>query len=351
MTRDRRRPAGDQPRAGAGIRRTVGLLAALTAALALSGCFNGGDELIVYSGRSQDLVEPLLNRFATDTGIPIAVRYGDSTDLALQIAEEGDRSPADVFLSQSPGTVGFLAEAGLLARLPAEILDRVDERYRNAEGRWVGVTARQRVLVYNEDLVDPADIPPSVLDLTDPRYRGQVAVAPSNASFQDFVTAMRQQIGDERALEWLRGMAANDAPVYANNNAIVEAVGRGEVPMGLVNHYYNERFRAEDPSLPSRNHVFPDGDIGSLVIESSASVIAGTDRPEDAQAFVRYLLSEDAQRYFAEETLEYPLAAGVEPAADLPPLASLDGADVDVDALGGGFARTRELLEQSGLDG
>jgi iron(III) transport system substrate-binding protein len=331
------------------------LALAVAAALALSGCGNafgsGRDALTIYSGRSQTLVGPLLERFNAETGIAIDVRYGDSVELALQIAEEGERSPADVFFSQSPGTVGFLAAKDLLAPLPPDVVAAVDERYRNAEGRWVGVTARQRVLVYNADLVDAAELPDSVFDLTAPAYRGKVAVAPSNASFQDFVTAMRRAVGDDKTRDWLNGMAANDAPVYVNNNAIVEAVGRGEVPFGLVNHYYNEQFLAEDPSLPSRNHVFPDGDIGALVIESSVSILETTDHRDDAERFVAYLLSEPAQRYFAEETFEYPLVDGVEPPADLPPLAELDAPDVDVDALGGGFAETRQLITDSGLEG
>ena len=332
------------------MRSAAALLLALLLATTACGV-GGGDELTIYSGRSRDLVEPLLNQFAEDTGIAIAVKYGDSTDLALLLAEEGDRSPADVFFSQSPGTVGFLAERDLLAPLPDDLVAAVPARYRSAGGHWVGVTARQRVLVYDSGAVDEADLPGSILELTDPAYRGRVAVAPSNASFQDFVTAMRQRLGDERTLKWLEGMAANDAPVYANNNAIVEAVGRGEVPMGLVNHYYNERFLAEDPSLPSRNHHFEPGDLGNLVIESSASVLAANDRGSDAERFVAYLLGEDAQAYFASETFEYPLAEGVSAAPSLVPLDQLEPPEVDVDALGASFDGTQELIDRSGIAG
>ena len=333
------------------MRRRVALLALMVLVVATTGCGVGGNsnELTIYSGRSRDLVEPLLNQFAEDTGISIAVKYGDSVELALLLSEEGDRSPADVFFSQSPGTVGFLGEQDLLAELPADTLNKVPEAHRSGSGTWVGVTARQRVLVYNQDEVPAADLPGSVLELTDPAYKGRVAVAPSNASFQDFVTAMRQSAGDDAAAEWLEGMAANDAPVYANNNAIVEAVGRGEVPMGLVNHYYNERFLAEDPSLPSRNHRFADGDLGSLVIESSVSVLASSTKQDDAHSFIDYLLSDSAQRYFAEETFEYPLVEGVEHAGEMPPLSQLAPPDVDVDALAGGFAGTQELIDRSGI--
>ncbi len=334
------------------------LLAALVMALALPACrgaevlgFSARDELIVYSGRGQNLIGPLLEDFAEQTGISIAVKYGDSAELALLVAEEGDRTPADVFLSQSPGATGFLAGEGRLAKLDREVLDKVDPRFRNEAGRWVGLSGRQRVLVYNTELVEPDELPSSVFELTGEEYAGRVALAPPNGSFQDFVTAMRQLEGDQKTREWLTAMAENGAPTYANNNAIVEAVSRGEVPMGLVNHYYNYRFLEEDPDLPTRNHLFPRDDVGALLIPSTASIIAGTDKPEEANRLIEFLLSEDAQQFYSGETFEYPLAAGVEPSADLPPLETLKTPTYDFDRLGGGLEKTVELIRSSGLEG
>jgi iron(III) transport system substrate-binding protein len=327
------------------------LLLALLAVLA-AGC--GGDDreaLTVYSGRTENLVGPILEQFSDETGIAIDVRYGDSVDLALLLAEEGDRTPADVFLSQSPGTVGFLAQEDRLAAIPASVLELVPERFRSTTGRWVGVTARQRVLVYNEDAVDEAELPQSVFDLTGPAFRGRVGVAPENASFQDFVSAMRQLVGDDRTREWLGAIAANEPHVYANNNAIVEAVGRGEIDMGLVNHYYNYRFLEEDPGLPSRNYQFPGDDPGALLLESTATVLAGTDEPDEARRFLEFLLSPEAQRYFADETFEYPLVTGVAPAADLPPLDTLETPSVDIEELGAELRGTAEMIAESGLQG
>lgn len=325
-------------------------LLALGLAATLPACTSDSERLTIYSGRSEDIIEPLLVEFAEETGIDIDVRYGDSADLALLINEEGDQSPADVFLSQSPGAVGFLDQQGALAPLDESVLDLVDAENRASDGNWVGISGRVRVLVYNTDDVDPADLPDSVLDLTDPAFEGDVAVAPSNASFQDFVTAMRSELGDDVAEEWLTGMADNDAPVYANNTAIVEAVGRGEVPMGLVNHYYNVRAKEEDPSVPSENYTFPDGDIGSLLIVTAASVLETSDLPDEAAQLVEFLLSEDSQEFYSEETFEYPLAAGVEPADSLAPLDTLSVDTIDFDELGGGLERTRELIEDSGLE-
>ena len=313
-----------------------------------TACSGGREALTVYSGRDEALVGPLLKKFAEDTDISVDIRYGDSTDLALLIAEEGESSPADVFFSQSPGAVEYLGGEGLLAEVDSQALDLVDEAYRSADGDWIGISGRQRVLVYNSDEVSPDELPDSVLDLTGSEYEGRVGIAPTNASFQDFVTAMRQQIGDEEALAWLTAMSDNGSPTFPDNNSIVDAVARGELPFGLVNHYYNYRYLAEDDGAPSRNHVFPGGDIGALLIESSATVLSSSDKQEEAQRFIAFLLSEESQRYFAEETFEYPLIDGVEPAADLPPLDSLELPDVDIQDLGG-LERTVELIEESGL--
>ena len=306
--------------------------------------------ITVYSGRAEDLIGPLVERFEAATGIAVEVRYGSSADLALLIETEGDASPADVFISQSPGAMGYLATQGRLQVLPASVLDAVAERFRAGDGTWVGLSGRQRVLVYNPDLTDEADLPESVLDLTGPEYEGRVGVAPANSSFQDFITEMRFRSGDEATLAWLEGMAANGAPNYAKNSAIVDAVLRGEVDMGLVNHYYLLRFLAEDPQAPGVNHYFDPDDIGALIIVTAGAVLDTAEQPGAAQEFLEFMLSREAQEFYASETREYPLAAGVQPPAELQPLAAGDATDtIDFDKLGGGLSRTQELIRQSGI--
>lgn len=331
---------------------------AVVLTMALAACGSPGDAttqdgdgeaLTIYSGRGEDLVAPLFEQFTADTGIAVEVKYADSAELALLISEEGERSPADLFFAQSPGSVGFLAEQGALTPLADDVTGLVDEQYRAQDGTWVGITARQRVLVYNADEVDEADLPSSVKDLTDPQYSGQVGVAPENGSFQDFVTAFRALEGDDAARAWLEGMAANDAPNYPKNSAIVEAVGRGEITMGLVNHYYNAQALAEDPSLPSRNYVFPGGDLGALLLLTTVSTLASTDQPEQAQSFIQYLLSEKGQQYFVGQEFEYPLTAGVEPPEGLPALDSLQFPEYDFDDYGRGLQETVDMIADSGI--
>jgi iron(III) transport system substrate-binding protein len=324
----------------------VGLAGALLAA-----CSSGddGDRLTVYSGRSQELVGPVFERFTQQTGIELDVRYGDSADLALLIATEGAKSPADVFFSQSPGAIGYLANAGLLQTLPDGVLDRVEPQYRGPDGSWVGVTGRARVLVYNSERPSATDLPDSVFDLTGPAYKGRVGLAPTNGSFQDFVTFLRAGIGDDATADWLNAMAANGARAYANNLAVIEAVGRGEVDFGLANHYYKVKIKAENPNSPTENHFFPDGDLGSLVLATGFGVLRSSGQADAARRLAEFLLSDAEQAAFAEETKEYPLVAGVAGPKGQPPIEEIPAPDADFTSLGAELRRTKELIGASGL--
>ena len=298
----------------------------------------------LYSGRSEDLISPLIADFEAATGIEVEVRYGDNAELALLIETEGDRSPADVFLASSPGAVGFLAERDLLQPLSSELLAKGPS---GASGLWVAVSGRQRVLVYNSEQIDGSSLPDSIFDLTEPEFLGRVAVAPTNGSFQDFVTLMRLEIGDDATLEWLTALADADAPTRPKNSAIVQSVARGEVEMGLVNHYYNLRLLAEDPSAVSRNHVFVEGDPGAVTIVTAASALAGGDL-DAAELLIDFLLSEEAQRFYAEETLEYQLATSVADDPDLQPPGPIDTGAFD--ALGSALERTLDLIREAGFE-
>ncbi len=305
----------------------------------------------VYSGRNEDLMAAVLEDFTAETGIEVDVRYDESDTLAALIAEEGDASPADIFLSQSPGAVGFLDQAGLLADLPDEVLDLVPSTVRDDDGRWVGISGRQRVLVYHPDRVSADELPQSITELTDPAWKGRLGVAPANGSFQDFVTAMRFELGDDATLAWLEGLVDNEAVSYAKNSAIVEAVARGEVDAGLVNHYYNYRAVDENPDHPALNHQLAQDDLGSLLIVTAAARLASSDNTEAADALLTWMLSESAQRYFADETFEYPLVEGISPAAEIPEASFADVGSLDLEELEGGLSATRDLIGQAGFDG
>jgi iron(III) transport system substrate-binding protein len=333
--------------------RAIVAAVALAPLLAATGCGDDGETLTVYSGRTEDLVGPLIKQFTDETGIKVSVKYGQSADLALLLDEElaAGKSDVDVFISQSPGAMGFLDANGRLAEIDAGARNLVPESVRDDDNRWIGMSGRQRVLVYNTDLVDPSTLPDSVSDLTDPSWKGKIGVAPSNGSFQDFVTAMRVSEGDDATQTWLSGLAANDPVTFENNNAIVEAVARGEVEVGLVNHYYNYRRLAETPDSPTANHYFAADDPGSVLIVTAAAVVDGAAERSQADQFVAWLLAEKAQRYFADETFEYPLASGVEPSGDVPASDFQDVGGIDFNELGGGLEGTRAMIAEAGLAG
>ncbi|MBW3641623.1 MAG: iron ABC transporter substrate-binding protein [Actinobacteria bacterium] len=339
------------------IRPLVALLAAL--ALGVGACGTDGDggdsgaapppQLTIYSGRNEDLVGPLIAQFEGASGIDVEVRYGDTAQLAGAILEEGENSPADVYFAQDAGALGAVSRAGRFRPLDPAILNRVDPQFRSVDDQWVGVSGRARVAVYNTELLSENDLPDSVLDLTTPRWAGgRIGWAPTNGSFQAFVTAMRVALGEDGARAWLEGVKANEPKVYENNIAIVEAAGAGEIQVGLVNHYYLHRLQAENPAFPAANHVFPEGDLGSLVNVAGVGILDTSDHAEPARQLVEFLLSEEAQQYFAEETFEIPLVEGVEADPSLPPLESLKQPDIDLNGLAD-LQGTLALLTEVGV--
>jgi iron(III) transport system substrate-binding protein len=313
--------------------------AAACAADGGDGSANPGSDgtITLYSGRNESLIAPLLARFTEATGIEVRVRYGDTAQMAAQLLNEGERSPADVYLAQDAGALGAVANAGLFATLPSDVLDQVPATYRASDGTWIGVTGRSRVLIYHPDLVDADELPDSVLELTEPQWRGRIGLAPTNGSFQAFVTALRVQHGDDVARGWLAGMAANDPQIREGNGPIVGDVIDGRIEAGLVNHYYLFE-RAKElgvgiDDMPARLHYFPDGDTGALVNVSGIGVLRHASDNPDVRAFVDYLLSVEGQRFFAEETSEYPMVAGVAGPAGAPPLESLTAPAIDLNQL------------------
>jgi iron(III) transport system substrate-binding protein len=292
-----------------------------------------GGPITVYSGRSEELVGQVFDDFTADTGIEVQVRYGDTAELAATILEEGDASPADLYFAQDAGALGALEQNDRFTPLPDDVLDLVDESFRAPSGAWTGVTGRVRVLAYNTDELAEDDVPTSVLELTDPAWSGRVGWAPTNGSFQAFVTAMRISEGEEATREWLEGMLVNDITVYENNTGIVEGIARGEIEVGLVNHYYVYRFLAEDPGFNVANAYLP-GDIGGLVNVAGIGVLSSSDQQQASLELVRYLLDEETQTYFGEVTdaPEFPLRSGVD-APELPRLDELDPPQVDLSQL------------------
>ncbi|MFJ7068484.1 iron ABC transporter substrate-binding protein [Streptomyces sp. NPDC101115] len=330
-------------------------LTAFTAAVLLTPLLAacGSDEpadLVIYSGRNENLVKPIIEKLEKHLGANVEVRYGDSAELSAQLLEEGDKTEAGLFLSQDAGALGALSNEQRLAPLPQATLDEVDAAYRGSAGDWVGVSGRVRVLGYNPDQVPTP--PSSVHELVKPEWKGRIGFVPTNASFQAFVTGMRVLEGDEATRTWLKGLKANEPKAYENNLKVLEAVDKGEVSLGLINHYYWYEQAAEKGAdkLKARVHYLPKGDPGGLVNVAGVGVLKGADKKQAAfaQKAVDYLLSAEAQEYFAQETKEYPLAAGVKTAEGVPPLETLQPPKIDLGRLAS-LKETLAMLQDVGL--
>ena len=329
------------------LRRIAAITLAASATLSLTACqapVAEADSLVLYAGRSEELVQPLIDHFETETGIQVEVRYASSAELAAQILEEGENSPMDVFFAQDAGALGAVAKAGLFEVLPDSIYASVAPSYSSKDKFWIGVSGRARIFSYNPQKV--AEVPASILDLAGSEWKGRIGIAPTNASFQSFVTAMRVSWGEEKTLEWLKAMKEN-AVLFEKNGAILEAVETGVVDAGLINHYYYYERGNEVgfENLISKIGFFQSGDVGNLVNVAGVGI---RNTNTATLKFVEYLISQAGQKYFAEETGEYPLIEGMNPSFDLTPLSELPAPAIDLSDLDS-LDKTLELIREAGL--
>ncbi|MCO1654580.1 iron ABC transporter substrate-binding protein [Pseudonocardia humida] len=322
--------------------------AAAEQAAAPSPAAEGERTLVLYSGRDEELVGPLIEQFEQASGITVETRYGSTTEMAAQLLEEGDATPAQVFLSQDAGALGALAAQGRLAPLPAEITGAVERQFSSTDGSWVGLTGRARVVAYDSQEVPADQVPGDPQELLDPRWRGQVAIAPTNASFQAFVTALRVLQGEDAARAWLQGLIANEPQIMQGNGAILEAVNTGAADLGLINHYYWASSETDPAALRAQIAFGDPGTALALVNVTGAGVLTGAADSAEARELVEFLVGAQAQTYFATETAEYPLVAGVPGPAGVPTLEQLDGPDLDLSDLAS-LEQTVALLTEVGL--
>lgn len=306
--------------------------------------------LVIYSGRSKSLVDPLVRKFQKDTGIEVKVRYGKTAPLAALLREEGAQTQADLFWAQDAGALGAMARADRFQTLPQAVLDRVPASLRNKNGHWVATSGRARVLAHSTERCKADALPQSVFDLTDPKYKGKVGWAPTNGSFQAFVTAMRVLHGDDKTKAWLVGMKANAAKVYPKNTPLVRALADGGIDMGVTNHYYVVRFRNADKKFPAQFAQFKAGDVGNLVNVAGVGMLKTAKNKSAAERFVAFLLSTAAQQYITSAIYEYPVTGDVIANPKLIPFEDLMGRAPKIE-LGKleDLTGTLELLRSVGL--
>ncbi|PIQ63766.1 MAG: iron ABC transporter substrate-binding protein [Bacteroidetes bacterium CG12_big_fil_rev_8_21_14_0_65_60_17] len=326
-------------------------LLALILLVSATGCSEPeSSSVTLYSGRSQSLVQPLLDRFTEETGIQVNVRYGDTAQLAVALIEEGDESPADVYWAQDAGALGAVQKAGLFTPLPEAVTSRVLPGFAAGGGAWVATSGRARVLAWSPERLSPEDLPERIEELARPEFASRLGWAPTNGSFQAAVTAMRMALGDASTRDWLLAVKEGGATSYPNNRSILEGIANAEIDLGIPNHYYLYRYKADNPDYPVEQSFFAPGNSGNLINVAGIGHLASSNKTAESQALIAFLLENTAQNYFATETFEYPVTREATPGTQLADFDKLSELKPDV-ALEGmdDLEATLVMLREVGL--
>jgi iron(III) transport system substrate-binding protein len=338
--------------------RAIAIVALLgTAALALVGCSTPASThkpttITLYNAQHEQTTTALIKAFTAQTGIVVKVDNDDEDVLTAKIEQEGSRSPADVIFTENSNWLQQLADKGLLARVNSRTLKAIPAADSAQDGDWVGVSARVSALVYNTKDLSPAELPTSVLGLADPKWKGKLEIAPSETDFWPVVSSVEDTYGHSKALAWLEGLKANaGANVVPDNETITADVNRGVAELGIINHYYYYRLKAETAasSIHSALAYFAPGDAGYIKTISGAAVLKSSADPSAAQKFVAFLVSHAGQEAIARsESYEYPLLAGVSPNSAVTPLGELSPSKFSPAEFGTG-TEAKKLLQEAQL--
>jgi len=312
-----------------------------------------GSELVVYSGRSDKFIRPVMEAFEKQSGIKVTIHNAKSAELINKLRIEGKKTGADLFISNDAGGLQVAGKLGLLTKMPDEIVKPIAANYRAQDNSWVGLSARARVLVVNTNKSADTGFINSVFDLADPKLKGKVGLTnSSNGSFIAGVTVYQQAAGDKKTLAWLDGLAANSGGRYYNKHSkVVRDVALGKKSVGLVNHYYIYRHLDKHPDAPIKIQI-PDQGKGGMGVAwnvAGAGIVAHSKKQDQAMKLMKFLVSRAGQKMFAELNREYPTRADVEAAAQIPANGSYKVADVSMAALGKERVSTITLIDKSDM--
>ena len=327
----------------------VACAAAVLTAPMLTSCGDDGPFITVYNAQHEELIAEVAPIFEEETGIEVKLRSGDDLELANQLVQEGDASPADVFLTENSPAMTLVDNAGLFTEVDQETLDLIPPEYVPSDRTWVGFMGRSTVAMYNTDALSEAEMPDSILDFADPEWEGRISYSPTGADFQAIVSAVLEMEGEQATREWLSGLADNGTE-YDGNDVVMESVNSGEVDAGIAYHYYWYRDQKEsgEHSDDTELHFFGDQDPGAFVSVSGAGVLASSDKQSDAQEFVNFLASVEGQQAIADSyALEYPLNPEVSLDPPVKPFAELEPPRIDVATLNS--EPVTELMQEEGL--
>jgi iron(III) transport system substrate-binding protein len=344
------------------VSRVLAVMGSLAIAVAVAGCGSTADTaqagspalsekptITLYNAQHEDLMKLMVAAFTKGSGIKVDIRSGEDPDMANQIVQEGSASPADVFVTENSPAMTLVDSKDGFAKLDPATLAQVGKQYQPATGNWVGFAARSTVLAYNSQQLTPAQLPASIMDLSQPQWKGKFGIAAAGADFQAIVSAVLALKGEAATAEWLKGLKTN-AKIYQGNGAAMRAVNSGEIQTAVIYHYYWYQDRAE-AGTNSKNvelHFFGDKDPGAFLGVSGAGVLKASKHPAEAQALVKYLTSKNGQQVLADSTaMEYSISADVPTNPKLKPLSELSPPDVEISSLNG--PKVIELMQQAGL--
>ncbi|MDR6225287.1 extracellular solute-binding protein [Desmospora profundinema] len=310
------------------------------------------DELVVYSARKEQFVKPLVDKFEEESGVKVKLMAADEA-LVNKILEEKNNPQADIFFSNDTGALEYLRIEDALAPNDSDKIQVIDEKYRADDGSWVGLSARSRIFMYNKDLTSEKDLPQTLWDLTDSKYKGKFAITRGgNGSMVAHVAALRAEWGDEKTKEWIEKVKENAAIITEGHGDIRQAVGAGEVEFGLVNNYYFHQ-QLDEPKDNNVDAVYPDqgkDDMGIFVNAAGVGLIKGGPNQANAKKFIDFLTEDEQQKIFSFESKEIPLVEGIETTSEAKPLSEYKVMDMPLKEIGPVWLDAKKLIEEAGLD-
>ena len=338
---------------------TSGVALATAAVMMVSGCSNSSSDsgadsgdantITVYNAQHESLTQEWVDAFTAETGIQVEVRNGSDTELGNQLVAEGDKSPADVFLTENSPAMTLVENAGLFTDVNQDVLDQVPAQYRPSSGKWTGIAARSTVFAYNRDMLPEDQLPKSLLDLQDPAWKDRWAASPSGADFQAIVSALLELKGEDATRQWLAGMKDN-VRTYKGNGTVMKAVNAGEIPGGVIYHYYwfGDQAKTGENSNNVALHYFKNEDPGAFVSVSGGGVLKSSTKQDAAQQFLKFVTGQKGQEVLQTGTsFEYPVGSGVPANPKLVPLVDLQAPQVDPAKLNS--PQVTELMTEAGL--
>ena len=281
----------------------------------------GAQEVNIYNARHYGTDQQLWDAFTKETGIAVNVVEANHDELIQRLVAEGENSPADIFVTVDAGRLALAAEKDLFAPIKSVILEAaVPAHLRHPDGLWYGLAMRARVIVYDKARVNPAELS-TYEALADPKFKGRILVRSSSSVYNlSLMGSIIAADGPEKAEAWAKGLVDNMArPPEGGDTDQIEAVAAGVGDIAISNTYYFARLLAsekpEERALAEKLAIFfpNQGDRGTHVNISGAGILKAAPNRENAIKLLEYLVLPEAQRYFADISLEYPVNPAVKP--------------------------------------